>query len=306
MGHRVARHKHHVVVIYEDYKIKDCDKTIIAEICPDDNGPLHVKLPCNPPLGTEILIVATNVDVIVDDPFRIPAGTQARFTFVDVTSTSFFERWSVLSLISPTGANGPTGPVGPISGPTGSGGATGPTGPEGNFGEQGATGPTGPTGPSTISASGQAANGVQERVFGTDSTPGGADVVFNQQLTTNNMLPPSGTLPVSQLTVVIAGTYQISFSIIGTSFPSGSDTPDDTVPLIFTVMVNGVARIKAQASPIPNFPTTLNSFFNPVSLNADDVVSLRNSSAEDVVLAPPPPGGGDYSNASLSLFRSGP
>ncbi|WP_430981634.1 BclA C-terminal domain-containing protein, partial [Bacillus cereus] len=110
----------------------------------------------------------------------------------------------------PTGITGATGPSGGPPGPTGPTGITGATGPSG--GPPGPTGPTGATGATGLTASGLSQYAY---VFNTAAQVVAleAPILFNS----NGLITPgfTHTPGTSQIMVINAGDYKISFSVSG-------------------------------------------------------------------------------------------
>ncbi|MFK4330936.1 hypothetical protein ABH955_001588, partial [Bacillus sp. RC240] len=186
-----------------------------------------------------------------------------------------------------TGATGPSGgPPGP-TGPTGITGATGPSGgppgPTGPTGITGATGPSGPTGPSGLTTSGLSQYAY---VFNTAAQVVAleAPVLFNSHGTITSGF--THTLGTSQMTVINAGDYKISFSVSGVE------------PNQFALFLNG--------APVTNSVygsgagTQQNNGQTVLTLAADDILTLNNhTSAAAVTLQTL--AGGTQTNINASI-----
>jgi hypothetical protein len=208
------------------------------------------------------------------------------------------------------GARGPTGPAGAAgvrgrTGSAGAAGATGATGTNGTNGNDGASGPTGPLGPTgPTGASGtNGTNGTTGATGATGSTgsTGGANyayvyalipqtVAINANVLFDGDGPTVGFVHVagsSSITVNVAGTYRIDFSV------SGSE------PNQFGVWVNSaVAPSSIYGS---GAGTQQNSGHVILTLAANDVLRLTNrSSAAAVTLASVV--GGTQANVTASLL----
>ena len=174
-----------------------------------------------------------------------------------------------------TGATGPTGPIGP-TGDTGIQGIVGPQGPQGvagTQGVQGANGPTGPTGPTgntgptgpTGIANIASYGYVYELATIADATVlGGTDVPFSNNGPLSGVTHIAGTTTV---TVPTNGVYQVDYfvniatgvnSSIALAVNSTVDASTSIDVLLTTGGINGTAIL---------------------SLNAGDIITLRNNSA---------------------------
>ncbi|MGE6588416.1 BclA C-terminal domain-containing protein [Bacillus mycoides] len=190
----------------------------------------------------------------------------------------------------PTGITGATGPSGGPPGPTGptgitgatgpSGGPPGPTGPTGLPGTVGATGPTGPTG---ITVSGLSHYAY---VFNTAAQVVAleAPILFNSHGRMTSGF--THTLGTSQLMVLNAGDYKISFSVSGVE------------PNQFTLSLNGAPVTSAVygsgAGTQPNNGQTI------LALAAGDIITLNNhTSAAAVTLQTL--AGGTQTNINASI-----
>ncbi|MGH0541463.1 BclA C-terminal domain-containing protein [Bacillus cereus] len=190
----------------------------------------------------------------------------------------------------PTGITGATGPSGGPPGPTGptgitgatgpSGGPPGPTGPTGLSGIVGATGPTGPTGLTVSGLSHYA------YVFNTAAQVVAleAPILFNSHGRMTSGF--THTLGTSQLMVLNAGDYKISFSVSGVE------------PNQFTLFLNGAPVTSAVygsgAGTQPNNGQTI------IALAAGDIITLNNhTSAAAVTLQTL--AGGTQTNINASI-----
>ncbi|QWG39122.1 collagen-like protein [Bacillus mycoides] len=189
----------------------------------------------------------------------------------------------------PTGITGATGPSGGPPGPTGPTGITGatgpsgPTGPTGPTGITGATGPSGPTGPSGLTTSGLSQYAY---VFNTAAQVIAleAPILFNSHGTITSGF--THTLGTSQMTVINAGDYKISFSVSGVE------------PNQFALFLNG--------APVTNSVygsgagTQQNNGQTVLTLAADDILTLNNhTSAAAVTLQTL--AGGTQTNINASI-----
>ncbi|MEW9180096.1 collagen-like protein, partial [Bacillus mycoides] len=181
------------------------------------------------------------------------------------------------------GPSGPTGPTG-ITGATGatgpSGGPPGPIGPTGLSGIVGATGPTGPTGLTVSGLSHYA------YVFNTAAQVVAleAPILFNSHGRMTSGF--THTLGTSQLMVLNAGDYKISFSVSGVE------------PNQFTLFLNGAPVTSAVygsgAGTQPNNGQTI------LALAAGDIITLNNhTSAAAVTLQTL--AGGTQTNINASI-----
>ncbi|PEL93329.1 collagen-like protein, partial [Bacillus cereus] len=160
----------------------------------------------------------------------------------------------------PTGPTGDTGATG-VTGPTGDTGATGVTGPTGNTGATGVTGPTGAF----------PAGYVYQLATIADATVvGGADIPFSNNGPLSGISHIVGTTTV---TVPTTGVYEIEF-IINITSGIGSQlgiavngTVDSST--VYPVLV-ATGEISGQAQ---------------LSLNAGDVLTLRNNSAVPLTMS---------------------
>ncbi|QWI41265.1 BclA C-terminal domain-containing protein [Bacillus mycoides] len=181
----------------------------------------------------------------------------------------------------PTGITGATGPSGGPPGPTGPTGITGATGPSG--GPPGPTGPTGITGATGLTVSGLSHYAY---VFNTAAQVVAleAPILFNSH---GRMTPGfTHTLGTSQLMVLNAGDYKISFSISGVE------------PNQFTLFLNGAPVTSAVygsgAGTQPNNGQTI------LTLAAGDIITLNNhTSAAAVTLQTL--AGGTQTNINASI-----
>jgi hypothetical protein len=206
-----------------------------------------------------------------------------------------------------TGAQGPAGNTG-LTGPMGMGlpgmtGPAGPTGPQGPAGPQGATGPQGDAGvkgdPGVQGDPGPAGLTGNPGVAGADAPADygfmfnesaqtvavEADVVFDSSAVASNVSHTAGS---PTMTVNNAGLYEVRFTVNGVE------------PNQFNIIVNG-----APTTPGGTFGSgSANGQTNGqtlLSLNAGDVLTLRNhSSASAVTLQTL--AGGTQTNVNASLM----
>ncbi|MGG5786620.1 BclA C-terminal domain-containing protein [Bacillus pretiosus] len=178
----------------------------------------------------------------------------------------------------PSGITGATGPSGGPPGPTGPTGITGATGPSG-----GPPGPTGPTGPTGLTVSGLSHYAY---VFNTAAQVVAleAPILFNSHGRMTSGF--THTLGTSQLMVLNAGDYKISFSVSGVE------------PNQFTLFLNGAPVTSAVygsgAGTQPNNGQTI------LALAAGDIITLNNhTSAAAVTLQTL--AGGTQTNINASI-----
>ena len=180
----------------------------------------------------------------------------------------------------PTGITGATGPSGGPPGPTGPTGITGATGPSGPAGSAGSTGPTGPAGLTTSGLSQYA------YVFNTAAQVVAleAPILFNSHGKITSGF--THTLGTSQMTVINAGDYKISFSVSGVE------------PNQFALFLNG--------APVTNSVygsgagTQQNNGQTILTLAAGDIITLNNhTSAAAVTLQTL--AGGTQTNINASI-----
>ncbi|WP_206772946.1 collagen-like protein, partial [Bacillus cereus group sp. N12] len=184
----------------------------------------------------------------------------------------------------PTGITGATGPSGGPPGPTGPTGITGATGPSGGPpGPTGPTGITGATGPTGLTVSGLSHYAY---VFNTAAQVVAleAPILFNSHGRMTSGF--THTLGTSQLMVLNAGDYKISFSVSGVE------------PNQFTLFLNGAPVTSAVygsgAGTQPNNGQTI------LALAAGDIITLNNhTSAAAVTLQTL--AGGTQTNINASI-----
>ncbi|KZE03671.1 Flagellar hook-length control protein FliK [Bacillus mycoides] len=183
----------------------------------------------------------------------------------------------------PTGLPGTGGPPGP-TGPTGITGATGPSGgPPGPTGPTGLPGTAGATGPTGLTVSGLSHYAY---VFNTSAQVVAleAPILFNSHGRMTSGF--THTLGTSQLMVLNAGDYKISFSVSGVE------------PNQFTLFLNGAPVTSAVygsgAGTQPNNGQTI------LALAAGDIITLNNhTSAAAVTLQTL--AGGTQTNINASI-----
>jgi hypothetical protein len=190
----------------------------------------------------------------------------------------------------PIGIPGPQGPIGPVgnignTGPTGPIGATGPQGPIGIVGNTGLAGNTGPQGP---------ANDLDQVGYIYNESPQvvaiEGDITFDtNDIITGGIAHTAGT---SQIVIANAGIYLIKFAVSGVE------------PNQFGVFING--------APLPESiygsgaGTQQNNGQVLVTLNAGDIITLRNhSSASAVTLQTLAGGTQTNENASILIEKIG-
>ncbi|KAB2369906.1 collagen-like protein [Bacillus thuringiensis] len=191
--------------------------------------------------------------------------------------------------VGPPGPTGPTGLPGTVGppGPTGITGATGPSGgppgPTGPTGLPGTVGPPGPTGPTGLTVSGLSHYAY---VFNTAAQVVAleAPILFNSHGRMTSGF--THTLGTSQLMVLNAGDYKISFSVSGVE------------PNQFTLFLNGAPVTSAVygsgAGTQPNNGQTI------LALAAGDIITLNNhTSAAAVTLQTL--AGGTQTNINASI-----
>ncbi|WP_430981797.1 BclA C-terminal domain-containing protein, partial [Bacillus thuringiensis] len=188
----------------------------------------------------------------------------------------------------PTGPTGITGATGPSGGPTGPTGITGATGPSGGPpGPTGITGPTGPTGPSGLTTSGLSQYAY---VFNTAAQVVAleAPILFNSHGRITSGF--THTLGTSQMTVINAGDYKISFSVSGVE------------PNQFALFLNG--------APVTNSiygagaGTQQNNGQTILTLAAGDILTLNNHTSAAAVTLQTLAGGTQTNvNASITIEK---
>jgi hypothetical protein len=213
----------------------------------------------------------------------------------------------------PTGATGAQGPAGPsgatgsigLTGPAGSIGLTGGTGAAGSAGATGATGPIGLTGAAGPAGATGAIGPIG--LTGASGTSGLSQYgyIFNLSaqvvpLETAVTFSANGVrtagithaLGSSDIIVVNAGDYKVSFSVSGTE------------PNQFALFLNGV--MVAGTVYGSGAGTQQNSGQAIITIGANDILTLRNhTSAAAVTLAAVPPIGGTVTavNASIAIEK---
>lgn len=161
--------------------------------------------------------------------------------------------------IGATGVEGPAGPPG-AQGAQGEVGPQGTTGAEGAQGAAGAAGATGATGPA-------GSNGLSQYAYiynlGGETVPLEADVTFDS----NGVMTPGVThaLGFAGITLMTAGTYEVTFSVSGTEssqmalfvngtlvpgavYGSGAGTQQNTGQAIFIVPAGAVLTVRNHTS----------------------------------------------------------
>ncbi|RAN86416.1 flagellar hook-length control protein FliK [Bacillus sp. SRB_28] len=203
----------------------------------------------------------------------------------------------------PTGITGATGPSGGPPGPTGptglpgTAGATGPTGitgaigpsggPPGPTGPTGLPGPAGATGPTGLTVSGLSHYAY---VFNTAAQVVAleAPILFNS----NGLMTPgfTHTPGTSQIMVINAGDYKISFSVSGVE------------PNQFTLFLNGAPVTNAvYGSGAGTQPNNGQTF---LTLAAGDVLTLHNHTSAAAVTLQTLAGGTQTNvNASIAIEK---
>ncbi|AGG02552.1 Flagellar hook-length control protein FliK [Bacillus thuringiensis serovar thuringiensis str. IS5056] len=187
----------------------------------------------------------------------------------------------------PTGITGATGPSGGPPGPTGPTGITGATGPSGGppgpTGLSGIVGATGPTGPTGLTVSGLSHYAY---VFNTAAQVVAleAPILFNSHGRMTSGF--THTLGTSQLMVLNAGDYKISFSVSGVE------------PNQFTLFLNGAPVTSAVYGS--GAGTQQNNGQTILALAAGDIITLNNhTSAAAVTLQTL--AGGTQTNINASI-----
>ena len=164
-----------------------------------------------------------------------------------------------MGLSGEVGAAGPEGSIGTpgAAGEAGQQGAPGLGGPQGPPGTPGATGATGPAGSSGLSQYAYIYN------LGGETVPLEADVTFDS----NGVLTPGIThaLGAAGVTLAIAGTYEVTFSVSGTEpsqvalfvngtlvpgtvYGSGAGTQQNTGQAIFIAPAGAVLTVRNHTS----------------------------------------------------------
>jgi hypothetical protein len=183
-----------------------------------------------------------------------------------------------------TGTAGSTGAPGPqgAAGPTGAAGARGDDGASGPAGLRGATGATGPSGTNGLAEVGYVYNLTAQTVAIE------ADIPFdsNGPMTAGIIHAPGS----SQITLVNAGTYKVSFSVSGTE------------PNQMAVFING--DVVAGSTYGSGAGTQQNTGQATVVVADGDVLTIRNHSSSAAVGLASVIGGTQANvNASVSIER---
>ncbi len=198
------------------------------------------------------------------------------------------------------GIQGNPGPIGPI-GPTGITGATGIQGIQGIQGNPGLIGPIGPTGPTGLQGiqgipgpTGLTVSGLSQYayIFNTAAQVVAleAPILFNS----NGLMTPgfTHTPGTSQIMVINAGDYKISFSVSGVE------------PNQFTLFLNGAPVTNAVYGS--GAGTQHNNGQTILSLAAGDVLTLHNHTSAAAVTLQTLAGGTQTNvNASIVIEKLG-
>jgi hypothetical protein len=201
--------------------------------------------------------------------------------------------------IGPAGPRGPKGSVGE-TGPAGPQGPVGPQGPRGDSGGlAGPAGPMGPAGPAGPSGT-NGLNGTNGASTSTGSSQYGYIYNLNAQVVpletpvvfSNTGVTSAGVthaLGSSDIIIVNAGDYKVSFSVSGTE-------PNQFALFLNGVMVQGTDYGSGAG-------TQQNSGQAILSIGAKDTLTLRNhTSAAAVTLAANPPIGGTVAAVNASIL----
>ena len=207
----------------------------------------------------------------------------------------------ITGLTGPTGAIGSTGATGPIgligitgltgpTGDTGSTGATGPIGPMGLIGITGLTGPTGDTGSTGATGPiGPTGSGLQQYGYIYNTTDQTVQVEADILFSSNGILTP-GIVHMaggSNITVLNAGNYKISYSVSGTE------------PNQFTIFLNGNAVTGTTYGS--GAATQQNNGQTIIALANADTITLRNHTSADPVTLESTGIGGTAINVNASI-----
>jgi len=223
------------VQVSQNYCIRNDDKTVLAVACPCgrcSEGPIHLALPKCPHRGQSVTVVAVDIDVVIDDPFPLPAGFRVNFIFTGQgDGPNFFNGWQVDKT--------------PISNLV--------FGEGHNLADPETIGPNNP-------------------------------VIFKSYVNTSGMGP--NNVATDKFTILVEGTYLVTYGINGTPFAAGSDNPDTTVAIAFAAFVNGneIARSVALGPPMGPagaFTSAHTSFL--IALSVNDVLEIRNITASSIL-----------------------
>ena len=183
-----------------------------------------------------------------------------------------------------TGARGPIGPQGPVGpiGPTGATGATGAQGPVGATGPQGPVGATGPQGPTgaTGATGPQGPAGTNDAIYasvGTTTVGAGAiiPIALSEETADTSM-----TVTDNAVNITEDGVYLVSY------FGERADDVDYTISLYQNDVI-----VVNESLQLPTAGGASKTIL--LSANADDTLSIYNTSAVDLPLT----------NASLTVLK---
>jgi hypothetical protein len=189
-----------------------------------------------------------------------------------------------------TGAAGTPGAPGP-QGPTGTTGSAGPPGTAGTDGAAGPTGPTGSAGPAGAPGA-TGSNGLSQYTYvynlGAEVVALEADVTFDSSgVHTAGITHASGA---AGITLVTAGTYEVTFSISSTE-PSQFALFDNGTLVPGTVYGSGAGTQQDTGQAI-------------VTTGAGDVLTVRNHTSTAAIGLATPIGGTQAStNASVTIEK---
>ena len=191
--------------------------------------------------------------------------------------------------VGPAGVAGPTGPMG-LAGANGSDGLNGTNGLSGTNGLNGDVGPVGPAGANGVNGTnGTSASSQYGYIYNLSAqvVPLETAVTFS-----NNGVHTAGithALGSSDMVIVSAGDYKMSFSVSGTEANQ------------FALFINGVAVVETVYGS--GAGTQQNTGQAILTLQANDVLTLRNhTSAAAVTLAAGPPIGGTAAAVNASVL----
>ncbi|MBR9649289.1 DNRLRE domain-containing protein [Clostridium tyrobutyricum] len=167
----------------------------------------------------------------------------------------------------PQGVQGPAGVDGPQGsvGPTGPQGIQGPTGPQGPQGPQGPAGADGATGP----ANGLNAYGYIYNLQDSMAIANG-DILFSNNGYLNGIAHTTGT---AEISITQTGIYEINY-IISTTINSNTAS--------LAIAVNGFVQPSTQVIVLLGAGKTSGNAV--LTLNAGDIITLRNTSTNTIVL----------------------
>ncbi|MBV4435809.1 collagen-like protein, partial [Clostridium tyrobutyricum] len=174
------------------------------------------------------------------------------------------------------GAQGPQGPQG-VQGPAGVDGpqgSVGPTGPQGIQGPTGLQGPQGPQGPAGADGATGPANGLNAYgyIYNLQDSMAivNGDILFSNNGYLNGIAHTTGT---AEISITQTGIYEINY-IISTTINSNTAS--------LAIAVNGFVQPSTQVIVLLGAGKTSGNAV--LTLNAGDIITLRNTSTNTIVL----------------------